>query len=57
MGKDYYTVSDLCRKLGIGKTTAYKLIKDKKIRSGRIGKKIVIRKSDLKRYMSEILQG
>lgn len=56
MGKKYLTVSDLCQKLGIGKTTAYKLIKEKKIRSGKVGKKIVVQKSDLKKYIDEILQ-
>lgn len=55
VAKNYLTVNDLCKKLGIGKTTAYKLIKNKKIPSGRLGKKIVIKKSDLKKYIKEIL--
>ena len=34
MKENLLTVNDVCDELGIGKTTAYKLIKDKEIHSG-----------------------
>lgn len=55
MNKDLLTVNDICRELGIGKTTAYKLIKDKKIKSGRIGQKILVRRKDLETYISGVM--
>lgn len=51
MNENLLTVNDICYELGIGKTTAYKLIKDKKIKSGRIGQKIVVHRKDLKKYI------
>ena len=36
MNKDLLTVEDVCKELGIGKNTAYGLIKDKKIKSAKI---------------------
>lgn len=56
MKKNYLTVMDLCQQLGICKTTAYKLIKNGTIRSGRIGKKIVVKKSDLTKYMDRLFK-
>ena len=55
MNNDLLTVNDLCRELGVGKTTAYKLLKDKEIKSGRIGKKIVVRRKDLEAYISRVV--
>lgn len=57
MNENLMTIKDICRELGIGKTTAYKLIKDKKIHSGRLGKKIIVRKSDINKYINKIMQG
>ena len=55
MKENLLTVNDVCDELGIGKTTAYKLIKDKEIHSGKIGKKIIIRRSDLDDYIEKSL--
>lgn len=55
MNKDLLTVTDICHELGIGKTTAYKLIKTKKIKSGKIGQKILVRRKDLESYISHVM--
>lgn len=52
MNQNLLTINDLCAELGIGKTTAYKLIKNKKIKSGKIGAKIVVHRNELNRYIS-----
>lgn len=44
MTREYLSVDDVCKELDIGKTKAYQLIKDKKIKSCKVGKKIIIRK-------------
>lgn len=56
MTRDYLSVDDVCRELDIGKTKAYQLIKDKKINSGKVGKKIVIRKQDLDSYINKLVE-
>lgn len=56
MNENLLTINDICRELGIGKTSAYKLIKSKKIKSGKIGQKIVIRRKDLEEYISKIIK-
>lgn len=52
MNSNLLTISDLCRELGIGKNTAYSLIKSGQIRSGKIGSKIVIHRTELERYIA-----
>ncbi|MEG0910060.1 MAG: helix-turn-helix domain-containing protein [Ruthenibacterium sp.] len=41
---DVLTVKQMTQALGIGKNTAYQLVKDKKIASKRVGRKILIPK-------------
>lgn len=55
MNQNLLTVPNLCSELGIGKTTAYKLIKEKKIKSTKIGNKIVIHRNELERYIAKQL--
>lgn len=55
MNENLLTVKDICDELGIGKTTAYRLIKEKVLHSGKIGKKIIIRRSDLNDYIEKSL--
>ena len=55
MNKDLLTVNDICGELGIGKTSAYKLIKTKKIKSGKIGQKILVRRKDLESYIAHVM--
>ncbi|MBQ2404886.1 MAG: helix-turn-helix domain-containing protein, partial [Lachnospiraceae bacterium] len=45
MSKKYYTVEDLIQTLGIGRTTAYQLVK--KLNHTRIGRRILITEEDL----------
>lgn len=56
MNENLITVPDLCKELGIGKSTAYKLIKSGNIPHGHIGRKIVIHRSALERYLLETTQ-
>ncbi|HCT92343.1 MAG TPA: hypothetical protein DF613_13345 [Lachnospiraceae bacterium] len=53
MNKNLLTIEDICRELGIGRSTAYKLLKKKKIPSCRIGARLVVKKEALKRYIEE----
>lgn len=49
--KDILTVKDLCEILGIGKNTAYRLLKNDEIKSIRIGNKYKIPKEYLLGYL------
>lgn len=51
MNENLITVSDLCKELGIGKSTAYKIIKSGVIPYGHIGRRIVIHRSELEKYI------
>jgi len=53
MNADLITIPTLCEEIGIGKTTAYKLIKSGVIPSGKIGRKIIIHRSALEKYIIE----
>ena len=58
MNKDLLTIEDVCKELGIGKNTAYALIKDKKIKSAKVGKRHLIHRAELQKYIaSTILSG
>lgn len=52
MNENLITVPDLCKELGIGKTTAYKLLKSGCLLYGRIGRKIVIHRSSLEKFIN-----
>lgn len=56
MAREYLSVDDVCKELDIGKTKAYQLIKDKKIKSCKVGKKIIIRKKDLDSYINKLVE-
>ena len=49
--KDIMTVADLCEALGIGKNTAYKLLKSGEIKSVRIGRIYKIPKQCVEKYI------
>jgi len=49
--KDILTVKELCEILGIGKNTAYRILKSGEIKSVRIGKVYKIPKKYLKEYL------
>ena len=51
--KDILTVKDLCEILGIGKNTAYRLLKSGEIKSVRIGKVYKIPKKCLINYLKK----
>ena len=45
----------MCNELGIGRSKAYQILKNKEIPSGKIGRRILIRRADLDRYIERIL--
>ena len=53
MNENLLTIDDICHELGIGKSTAYKLLKSKKIKSCKIGSRLIVKKSVLKRYIDK----
>lgn len=53
MNKDLLTIEDICHELGIGRSTAYKLLKKKKIKSCKIGSRLVVKRKALERYIDE----
>lgn len=53
MNKNLLTIDDICHELGIGRTTAYKLLKKKKIKSSKIGSRLIVKKEALERYIEE----
>ncbi len=53
---DILTIQTLCTELSISKTTAYSLIKQKRIKSGKLGKKIIIKRTDLDDYVNSIIE-
>lgn len=50
---DILTVEELCEVLRIGKTTAYKLLKNKDIKSIKIGKIYKIPKKSVRKYLEQ----
>ncbi len=45
------TIEDLCKQLGIGKTTAYKIAKS--VKHTKIGRRILIPEEVVEKYISE----
>ena len=50
------TVSELCSELRISKTTAYKMLHNKVIDSLKIGKKILISRENLNKYINSQIE-
>ena len=48
------TIDDLCQTLGIGKTTAYQLVKQMK--HVKIGRRILVPEEDLEAYIRERME-
>ena len=55
MNPNLLTLNDVCAELDIGKSTAYKMIKNNIIPYGRIGRKIIIKKQDLQTYIDTLI--
>lgn len=53
MNQNLLTIDDLCRELGIGRSTAYKLLKKKKIKSCKIGSRLIVKRKELERYIEK----
>ena len=54
---DVLCVPDLCEMLGIGIVLAYKLVKDKTIKSRKIGREYKILKTDVISYLQNQTKG
>ena len=48
-------LNEVCNILGIGKTKAYQMIRQKDIPAGRIGKRIIVRTSDLEEFIAKAM--
>ncbi len=46
-------VEDVCKELKLGRTTVYRMIKNKKIPAAYIGRKYLIKQVDLENYLNE----
>lgn len=55
MNKDLLTVEDICHELGIGKNTAYGLIKGKEIKSAKVGKRHLVHRAELQKYIASTI--
>lgn len=55
MNEKLLTIEELCKELGIGRSKAYQLLKDKQIPSGKIGRRILIRRSDMEQYIDRMM--
>lgn len=53
MNPNLLTIDDICQELGIGRSTAYKLLKKKKIKSCKIGSRLIVKKEELERYIEK----
>ena len=51
MNQNLLTVEDICQELGIGRSTAYKLLKKKKMKSSKMGARLVVKREELERYI------
>jgi len=51
-----YRVDEACRALGIGRTSLYALIAEKKLRTARVAGRRVIPATELERLLAEALQ-
>ena len=54
MTTNLLTIEDLCRTLGIGKTTAYQLVKEMK--HVKIGRRILVPEEELNAYIREHIE-
>lgn len=52
--KDVVTVKELCRMLGVGKNTAYKLLQDGCVKSVRIGSTYKISKHAVIKFLGNV---
>lgn len=52
MNQNLLSISDICKELGIGKSTAYKLLKSKQIKHGKIGSHLYVHRKELERYIN-----
>lgn len=49
--KEYLSVAESCKLIGISRMTLHRLIKANKIKSGSIGRRVIIRKSEIEKLL------
>lgn len=47
----YYTIDEICKELKIGKSTAYKWVREKRIKSTRVGRRIIVSETALDDFL------
>ena len=50
------TIPDACRRLGIKNTTAYKLIKERKLQAVKLGGRTVVLEVELQRFVASLAE-
>lgn len=45
--KEFLTIQETCKLLGISRTTLWRILKQGKLKSAKIGSRVIIRKEDL----------
>jgi len=45
--KEFLTITDTCKLINVSRTTLYRMIKDERLKSAKVGRRVIIRKSDL----------
>ena len=50
------SISDACRRLGVGRTTMYELIGSRKLRAFKLGQRTLIPESELQRFIAERME-
>lgn len=56
MNENLLTIEDLCKELGIGKNTAYKLTQSQEIKSAKIGHRTLITRNALNEYINKKIE-
>ena len=55
--KDFLTVAEACQLLNVSRWTLARAIKDERLKAARLGKRIVIKRSDVDRLFNWVLDG
>lgn len=55
MNSNLLSIDDICAELSIGKNTAYSLIKRKKIKAAKIGRRYLTNRAELDKYISSTM--
>ena len=49
--REFYTVKDIMKIMGLSKNTAYRLIHERGLKASRVGNMVMVRKSDFEAWL------